>query len=368
MKEDDVDAFIVQNGGHVAGGYVRWLTDVQPGMPSIPTTVIFSRDGEMTFIGSGDPSSPGPPDSIARGIGERIAFPYFRVFHTTQYEDAKIVIDWIKRLGKKNIGLVGLERMNASFYKYLVENLPDINFIDATDMVDEIKAVKSPAELEMVRETIWLHDKVMEAMPALIRQGRIEHEIRNDILHLAMELGAEGDIVLNVGSGPQGAPVAHTPLLYSNRRIEYGDVFCALLESSGPGGYFAELSRFWSLGEPCEDIKRAFEISISAQHVAAATLKPGGSPVETLRITDEYLVSRGSPPIGRLLGHAQGYDYMERPALIRSETMLYKENMVIAIHAAGKCNKCTASAVDNYLITKEGPVRMQTFPQEIIVL
>jgi len=52
------------------------------------------------------------------------------------------------------------ESIAASVYEYSMESLPEVDMCDATEMVDEIKAVKSEEEIRLVKKTAELQDKV----------------------------------------------------------------------------------------------------------------------------------------------------------------------------------------------------------------
>ena len=46
----------------------------------------------------------------------------------------------------------------AAMYKYLTENCPGLELVDAGESVDRIKAIKSPEEILKLRECIKIHD------------------------------------------------------------------------------------------------------------------------------------------------------------------------------------------------------------------
>lgn len=125
--------------------------------------------------------------------------------------------------------------MHAGFYIYLKENLPGVELFDASNLVDEIKAVKSEDELAYVRKAITSQDKVFAAVPALIRPGRYEFEVRDDIIHLLSALGSEEQLVM-MSSAPPGARAGHLYAPYQNRRINAGDQVMIMIEPNGPAG------------------------------------------------------------------------------------------------------------------------------------
>ncbi len=366
LAEEGADVLLVSGATLDSGGYVRWFTDIPPNNPS---TVLFPRTGGMTWIASGNPERPGPAPELCRGIATRLSAPFFRTIHCTERYDADLAVKALKDLGAKRIGFCNLGRMDASFYRHLVDGLPGREFVDLTDRIDAIKAVKSEAELVYVRAAMDLHDKVLEATTAFIRPGRVLGEVRNDVYHLACELGSEGQMVLLLGSAPMGTPCIFGPFPEQNRRIEQGDHVLVMLESSGPGGFFAEMGRYWCLGEPPRALVHAWDAARAAALAAADACRAGVSPMDPVRAANAVLADRGYGPEGRILGHGQGYDYMEPPALLPDERLRLAPGMNLAIHTTAASPEANAFSCDNYLVQPAGgATRMQRMPQELIVL
>ena len=102
----------------------------------------------------------------------------------------------IKARKDKKIGMVGLGSMHAAFYAYLKEHLLGVEIVEATDLVDRIKAVKSEDELVFVRKAIETQDMVCAAMPTIIRPGKYEYEVRSGICRILTDLGSEEQLVM----------------------------------------------------------------------------------------------------------------------------------------------------------------------------
>ena len=48
-----------------------------------------------------------------------------------------------------------------------------MTFIDATELIDEIKAVKSEDEIQAIRRTVALHDQVLQMVPGDSASGYV---------------------------------------------------------------------------------------------------------------------------------------------------------------------------------------------------
>ena len=366
MKKADVDVLVIQGEESDLAGYVKWFSDL---IPDYPATILFPQEGGMISIRSGSPAHPFPPPFAARGMAKRLALPYFRTIHFTGDMDGKLAAENIRELGAKRVGLVNTGRMHACFYNALTAELAgQVEFVDFTDPVDEIKAVKSEEEMVYVRAAVEMHDRIFEAMPTIIRPGRLESEIRNDIHDLACKMGAEGFALALVKSAPMGTPAGQAAIPYLNRRVGDDDQVAVMLESSGPGGYYCEMGRVFCLSEPCEELKRAWADGCAAQDMVADMLRPGNTTPEILDALNVFLAERGYEKEERLFSHGQGYDLIERPGVMPGETMKLRENMMLSNHPTCANQFAQAFCCDNYLVTKDGGVRLQKFPRELIIL
>lgn len=241
-----------------------------------------------------------------------------------------LMIESIKRRNYRKVGFVALATIPASMYKYLTEELGGVEFVDATELVDYIKAIKSPEEIERIRWSAAVHDKVYAAMPAIFRPDRYEYEITNDIRALGGELGAECIINVSIGTDPNTPVKGVVPWQY--RRTKMGDKMFCLIELNGPGGYYSEALRTLVLGEPPKEYVQAADTAAKCLDLIASMMKPGAKCPDLFRANNEYLVAHGYLPEGRLFGHGQGYDMVERPAFVPAETMALAENMYVACH------------------------------------
>ena len=96
--------------------------------------------------------------------------------------------------------------------------------------------------------------------------------------------------------------------------------------------------------------------------------KSGSDCAEMLEMYNKKLVSYGLQQETRLFAHGQGYDLVERPAFFKGETMKVKENMFFAIHPEINTGKAFGNYCDQYLVTKDGAVRVETTPRQIYVI
>jgi Xaa-Pro aminopeptidase len=354
MEEEKIDFLVMQNDNEWLGGYVKWFTDI-PARNGYPLTVIFPIDDEMTTItcGGKPPGDLGPPAWTMRGVKKRLTAAYFRSLMYSNTYDAELAVDTLKAKKKAKIGIVGMGSMSAMFHEYLIKNLSGSTFLDATDFVDRIKAIKSDEEIILIKKATALQDEAIEYAKKVIRPGRRDFEIIADIVHKVTELGSEEQLVIG-GSGPLGRPVPMQKRHFQNRVVREGDQFTLMIEVNGPGGMYAEAGRVYYLGKVPSELHDAYELCKETQKHTLKLLKPGADPGDIWHANNEFLIKKGQLPETRLFAHGQGYDLVERPAIRDDEPMKLQPRMNITVHPIIGSDKVWVWVCDNYLITETG--------------
>jgi Xaa-Pro aminopeptidase len=366
MVVGKIDSLIMQSSNQHLGGYVPWFTDY-PARADYPVTVIFPANDEMTAIihGGAPPTDPGPPAWAIRGTKARLTANYFSSLHYTGTYDAELVVKIIKSRKDRTVGIINTRQLPYSFYEHILRNLPGVNFVNATDLVDELMAIKSEEEIGFLLQTVALQDTAMEYARTVVRPGRRDFEIIADVIHKVMMLGSEEQLVLG-GSAPLGTPVPLSKRHFQNRILREGDQMILMIEVNGPGGMYGEMGRLFFVGDVPAELQDANELVKEAQQYTVQQLKPGASPKEIWDSNNKLLVSKGRLPETRCYAHSQGYGLVERPAIRNDETMKVQANMNITVHPSVVSERFCVTIWDNFLVTETGvPRRLHKTPQEI---
>ncbi len=368
MRAEQIDALLVQNNSECVGGYVRWLTDMPAGY--YPTTVVFPRESAMTVIAHGVLGEvrelEGGTDGVWRGVERLVSTASFPSAPYTREYDAGFALEALKPFQRSTIGLVGTYQMSFAFGECVRRGLPDARLVESSDLVDRIKAIKSPAEQELIRATAALQDEVMRAALDAVQPGKKESDIAAVARRRAQELGSEAGIYL-AGAAPFGTPAPTKPRHHQNRVLREGDVFALLVEVDGPGGLYTELGRTCTLGAVPRQVAEEFEFTLQARRFTLDRLRPANRAADVFEAYNEFMRSNGRPPERRIHCHAQGYDLVERPFIRFDETMTIEAGMNFACHPKYMRDGVFSWVCDNYLIGPDGPgPRLHTFPEVIV--
>jgi Xaa-Pro aminopeptidase len=357
MAERNIDALVMQNNNDWLGGYVRWFADT-PLSNGYPRSVIFPAADLMTVVDMGPRGARRKldgSDEVNRGVGEMIFTPAFTsVAYTDEYQ-AELVAEELKRRGYRTIGWVGSGAMPHRFVARIERDLAGkAKFVDATEFVDRLKAIKSEEEKELIRKAAHMQDQVFERVLNKIRPGMSDNDVTALAQYEGRLLGSEQGLFLG-SSAPLGQASRFLDRHQQARRLKPGEHFSLLIENNGPGGFYTEIARTIVLGKASNELIDGFESMKEAQAHTLRLLKPGAACSDIAKSHDDYMRGRGLPPELRLYCHGQGYDLVERPLVRADETMLIEEHMNLAVHPGYETPSIFAVICDNYFIEADGP-------------
>jgi Xaa-Pro aminopeptidase len=367
MAELRIDSLVVQNSSDWVGGYIRWFSN-QPATNGYPSSLVFPLEGGMSFIEQGPfgglRTSSGD-ETRRTGIARRLTTPSYPSVAYTGHYDADLAAAELQRFGAHRVGLVAPASMYHSFARRLTDALPDAEFVDATNFVDRIKAIKSAEERALIRRVAEMQDEVMLRVRSFIRPGLKEFEIAAYAQYEGQRLGSEQGIFL-CSSAPWGQAASLRPRSMQGRTLEPGDVYSLLVENNGAGGYYTELSRIFVLGRAPQELLDAHAVVLEAQRFALTLLKPGASCKQIYAQHNRYLKDQRLSEERRLSIHGMGYDMVERPLVRDDEDMLIEENMAVVCHPSILNERMFVHNTEIYLIEAQGAsASLHHTPKEI---
>lgn len=357
MTERKIDAILMQQNNDWLGGYVRWFTDTNLSN-GYPRTIIFPAADLMTVIDMGAFGARRQldgTDEVNRGVGEMIFTPAFTsVAYTDDYQ-AELTVAELKRRGYRTVGWLGRGATPHSFVARVEQELAGTaTFVDVTDAIDRIKALKSDEEMELIRLAAEMQDEIFKRVCAKIRPGMRDNDITALAQYEGRLLGSEQGLFLG-SSAPLGQASRFIDRHMQGRALREGEHFSLLIENSGPGGFYTEIARTMVLGKASNELIDGFESMREAQTHTLRLMKPGTTCAEVAARHDDYMRAHGFPAELRLYAHGQGYDLVERPLIRSDETMTIEQTMNFAVHPGYETNSIFAVICDNYLIGPDGP-------------
>ncbi|MGB7257611.1 MAG: M24 family metallopeptidase [Pseudolabrys sp.] len=369
MEKAKIDVLLMQNNNDHMGGYVRWFTDM-PATNGYPNTVVFPRDGGMTVVcqgpfGGSEATAQG--DQTWRGVKQILTTPSYASAHYTKEYDPELAAKALKPFAKATIGFLGTYQMSYATLDYIKRTFPDARFVDASDMVDRIKVIKSAEEMELVKRAALMQDGAMRAAFAAVKPGMRDVEVAAVAQHYSQCHGSENGIYL-CASMPLGSPSKFSNRHLQNRVIQKGDQIALLVEDNGPGGMYTELGRSCVIGVKVpQEMKDELAFCKEARKFTLDLLKPGTPCKDIWDQFNAFMRKNGRPTEARLYCHGQGYDLVERPLVRDDEPMPIEKDMNIVVHPTYIHGGYLNWLCDNYLIGGNGPGdRLHQFPEEVV--
>lgn len=224
---------------------------------------------------------------------------------------------------------LGFERSHMSVREHerLLELLPGVELVGLDGLVEGLRELKEPEELESIRAAAVLADTAFERLLVDGLVGRTERELALALEYGMRERGADREAFPTIiAAGPHGARPHARPREVEIRRgdlvvIDWG----AQLD-----GYCSDCTRTVAAGEAGEDERSVYELVLQAQLVALEAIRPGACGREVDGAAREKIDGGGyGEEFGHGLGHGVGLDVHEGPRLSRrSDDELQDGNVV----------------------------------------
>lgn len=267
------------------------------------------------------------------------------------------------RLG--SIARVGLaDRMWAVMALRFRAALPGAEQIAAGGVLGDLRMRKSIAEIQALAEAGAAIDRVHAAVPGLLRAGRTERQVGDDIARLILQEGhVEVDFVI-VGSGPNGASPHHE---VSDRTIQTGETVVVDIGGTMPSGYCSDCTRTYALSEPPADVQKYFDVLYRAQEAACATVKPGVTSEEVDAAARDIITTAGYGDFFfHRTGHGIGLECHEEPYIVSGSKRPLEPGMSFSIEPGIYPGESGARIEDIVVCTDQGGMRVNNVPRELV--
>lgn len=189
-----------------------------------------------------------------------------------------------------------------------------IEWVPLPETVEPLRAIKTSAEIDVMRRAAAITDMAMSQFPHIARPGMSEKQAAWELEKIVREAGAD-DIAfpIIVASGPNSALPHYSP---GERPLKEGDVIIVDIGAK-IDGYHSDLTRTFYLGdEPTPKFWEIYSLVNQANDNVFQQLKPG----ITLReadglIRDVITEAKYGEYFGHGAGHGVGLEIHEDPFL-----------------------------------------------------
>lgn len=244
---------------------------------------------------------------------------------------AQFVFNTLTLQGQESFeGKLGFEdtATYAEFVK-LVELFDTTALLPTTEVVANLRAVKDPGELLRMRAAQAITDAAFSHIVGYMKPGMTEREVQLELDSFMEHHGADGLAFRTiVACGMNGADPHAIP---GSTRLEAGQ--CVVMDFGAKAfGYCSDMTRTVFLGQPDEELTRAWQVLRSTNEAIEGMLRPGITGKEAHEAAEAHLTEGGfGAMMGHGLGHGVGLEVHELPVLNSQNSMPLVEGNVVTV-------------------------------------
>jgi Xaa-Pro aminopeptidase len=253
--------------------------------------------------------------------GEHHNHPFWTpAFHAETWgtlDAAARAAEHLRKIGKAG-GRIGIEPafLPMDAYGLLKQRLEGATFVDATGMLERMRALKTPAELEKLRTASELITDAMMATLARTREGSTKTEIIERLRREETNRGLQFEYCL-LTLGPSHNRAA------SDQAWKRGEVLS--IDSGGNyRGYVGDLCRMGVLGEPDAELQDLLGEVEAVQQAAFSKVRAGARGGDMIAHAEGVLKTSKVAAFTDFFAHGMGLITHEVPFLMTNHPVAYE--------------------------------------------
>ena len=271
------------------------------------------------------------------------------------------IVDWFPGLvAEFNLIRLGFEAGHITFAKYRqltdVLKQTQLKLIPTDGLVESLRAIKEPEEVELIIKAVEISDNAMEYIEGIIHTGMSEKEVAWEIEKFMRENGSETlpfDII--VASGPNSALPHAKP---SSRTIHSGEPVVIDI-GARTGGYSSDLSRTIRLGAPDDTFHKIYDTVLGAQLAVLAIIGEGMTGGKIDNVARTVIQEAGySEAFGHGLGHGVGLAPHEQPRLGPDSPENLVDGMVFTVEPGIYLSGWGGVRIEDVVVMENGKARV----------
>lgn len=302
------------------------------------------------------------PELDLEEASQKSSVSYIRT-HKDNEDPLKIV----RQLISKEIKNCGIEKEHLTVGRF--ESLASVvqaqNYIDLEQKINNMKMIKSPDEIEHIRNAIKIAEAALFEGLKSAKIGVQEREIAAEIEYQRKKLGADGGGLMVVSGEKSALPHGRT----GDRFLQKGDF---LLIDMGviKGGYVSDISRTFGIGGIDSQRKKIYDTVLAANIAAINAVRPGIVLGELDKVARTIIAQNGyGKYFTHRLGHGMGMHNHEYPSIHDMNKDITQTGMVFTIEPGIYLPGVGGVRIeDDILVTANGYEVLTTYEKALTIL
>jgi Xaa-Pro aminopeptidase len=237
------------------------------------------------------------------------------------------VVAAIRQSGARRIGYEPA-RMTCDFYESLRSKLPMRGSLQpAHGWIEELRMVKSPAELELIKRSVQTNSLAFERTVARLSSKTSESDLAAELEYRMRRLGAEKPSFETIVAGGERSALPHA-------QPGKGRLTGLVVVDMGAfqDGYASDMTRMLHVGAPGSKVTKMYRAVLEAQLAAIDAVREGARTSAIDAAARNVLKGYG---LDRLFthstGHGLGLEIHEPPRLGKKDKLRLRAGMAITI-------------------------------------
>jgi Xaa-Pro aminopeptidase len=301
MKQAHFDALIslpTQSHWDQFGADSRYITQI--GGTQTEVGAVLPLEGDVT--------------AVVRGANEiewwGLAQDWVKDIRPSRRSYGEPVIDRLKEIRAERVGVIALSGLVRApegvvpwgTFEKIRQALPNVRFENATDLMQEVRSIKSFEEVAFIEKAADIISKALDTLIAHSKVGVRENELIAEMLREIVRQGGEPITMLLFGTGGPEVPWAQR--VFTTRELKPGDLINTEVEGKY-GGYIAQALQPISLGPKPRELEKIFDTTKIIFDRMLEFLKPGITFGEVVKFYQNEVQAAGYEPDGALM-HGRG--------------------------------------------------------------
>jgi Xaa-Pro aminopeptidase len=263
------------------------------------------------------------------------------------------------------------ERTWAQFTIGATALFPDLEIVNATEIIAPMRMIKTQDELDAMQRGSDLTDDVFRNVMAFMKPGMTEFDVAHEIDYEFVKLGAEYTSFETGVFFIQAEPAEGEKTVRSGERaLRHGDSI--MFDFGGViDGYASDFGRSAFVGEPSAEYLRAHEAIITSQADAmAAMVAEKCTAAQANAIARKVIADAGfDDGFNHRLGHGIGVTVHEPPFLDGVDQIVLQENMVFTVEPSIWYPGRFGNRIeDMVVVTKDGGKPMSKIERKLFIV
>jgi Xaa-Pro aminopeptidase len=288
----------------------------------------------------------------------------------------------LKQTLGNSLSKLGIERdaMPAIVRNWLDEELKGVELRDVSHLIGDMRMVKSPLEIEVMKQAGQIAGAMMGAAEGALAENAPEYEAALAVINAGTRKAAGflttkgweqfvSPLIHNLQIMQSGTDTSMVHRRASVKRLEKGDpvyfCFCNMAQFKQ---YKLGFDRMFHILEVSDEAARVQQAAIDAQQAALTAVRPGVTAESIAQAANEVYRERGYET-GYRTGRSIGMAYLESPELKEGDQTPLEVGMTFAVDGGISVDGELGGRIgDSIVVTEDGFEYLTEYPRKLLIV